>query len=423
MRVFKWTILAVVFALRMGAAREATDMGGFARVFWYERTEPFNPHYEKRFRVNAPEAMLHPQFGLRVEARENGMMLIRAEEDLRAITRAELYLELWGGHPGTENKRVTINGRHTYHLPRVGSEDKHCTYSYPLLPLAHTDLVNGYDALQFACDQGSTFWGHYIVDNAAVRLWLSNSHPAVLSHQPGSLEPQVELRFTRAETFALALLVLPEYAATLSAVDFQAFYSGYDENGDGQERDWHGFTKARQPAAWIGTATNTPFAVPWDVSMIPDQEDVQIRALLHFRDDDSLIYVTRPLLHVRTPKRSARVSLHRAEDLPRPFWSRAGQKKSCIIDIDVAPERIENAELHVVAWAGGSGTISNYFTLNGHPFPVAEGSAHDVQYSRLPLSPSFLKKGKNRIELLSDTEHHGIELFRPGPAIVVRERK
>jgi hypothetical protein len=35
----------------------------------------------------------------------------------------------------------------------------------------------------------------------------------------------------------------------------------------------------------------------------------------------------------------------------------------------------------------------------------------------------MLRKGPNRIELLSDTEPHGIEVLLPGPAIVVRSRK
>jgi hypothetical protein len=40
----------------------------------------------------------------------------------------------------------------------------------------------------------------------------------------------------------------------------------------------------------------------------------------------------------------------------------------------------------------------------------------------LPLEPGLLRQGSNRIELLSDTEHHGIEILPLGPAIVVRAR-
>lgn len=154
------------------------QQGVFWREHWYERgLTNANPAYERRFRINSPEASLHPSFGQRVEARENGLMLIRAEEDLFQITGAELYAELWGGHPGTANKRVTVNGRATYQLPRIGTEEGHCTYQYPVIPLARADLVNGHNAFQWALDQGTTFWGHALIDNACLRVALTNGHP------------------------------------------------------------------------------------------------------------------------------------------------------------------------------------------------------------------------------------------------------
>jgi hypothetical protein len=83
------------------AAEPARESGGavgkFWRLHWYERgIEHGNPTYDARFRVNSPEVVLHPEFGKRVEARENGMMLLQAEEDLSRLTKAELYLETWG---------------------------------------------------------------------------------------------------------------------------------------------------------------------------------------------------------------------------------------------------------------------------------------------------------------------------------------
>ena len=93
------------------------------------------------------------------------MLQIRMREDLRLLRGAELDLELWGGHPGTTNRRVTVNGRTTYPLPGVAG-DTQCTHMYPRLALKITDLVDGYNALQFACDQGTSFWGHFIVDEA-----------------------------------------------------------------------------------------------------------------------------------------------------------------------------------------------------------------------------------------------------------------
>src|SRR5262245_13220213 len=112
-------ILFAVLVLGISNANAQTA-GSFWREHWYQRgITNHNPAYTKQFRINSPEVILHPEFGKRKEARENGLMLIQTEEDLFQITAAELYLEMWGGHPGTANKRVTVNGRSTYMLPKV----------------------------------------------------------------------------------------------------------------------------------------------------------------------------------------------------------------------------------------------------------------------------------------------------------------
>ncbi len=114
------------------------------------------------------------------------------------------------------------------------------------------------------------------------------------------------------------------------------------------------------------------------------------------------------------------VALYASPDLPTSFWSRAGNLKSCSFTIEIDPARIERAELYVVTWTGGAGDVKEYFKLNGRHFPVAEGSNHVVQFSRVPVEPSVLRKGQNTTEVLSDTEHHGIEVLYPGPALMVR---
>ena len=66
--------------------------------------------------------------------------------------------------------------------------------------------------------------------------------------------------------------------------------------------------------------------------------------------------------------------------------------------------------------------MNDYFTVNGRPVPVAGAGNHDVLYSRRELDPRLLERGTNRIKLRSDTEHHGIEVLMPGPALMVRRR-
>jgi hypothetical protein len=93
-------------------------------------------------------------------------MTLRVDDDLRHVTRAWLCLELWGGHPGVANKRVTVNDRTTYTLPEVGAAGNNCTYSYPQIELKLDDLVPGDNVLQFACD------GTPLRRSATVRIGL-----------------------------------------------------------------------------------------------------------------------------------------------------------------------------------------------------------------------------------------------------------
>ena len=78
------------------APPEQQTEGGFWRWHWYQRgLTNANPGYDSRFRVNSPEVSLHPVFGRRTEARENGLMQIRGDEDLFQLTAAEFYAEVW----------------------------------------------------------------------------------------------------------------------------------------------------------------------------------------------------------------------------------------------------------------------------------------------------------------------------------------
>jgi hypothetical protein len=403
-------------------------------VHWYERgLTNGNPGYEKRLRVNPPEIVLHPVFGKRVEARENGLMLIQAEEDLFQISSAELYLELWGGHPGTANKRVTVNGRSTYYFPQVGTEDGHCTYSYPVVRLQRSDLVNGWNAFQLALDQGTAFWGHTLVDQACLRLALTNGHPDVVKLGLEQMEAKILVAALNREKASPSLtapgyrlqLGSPErFVAQIARVDFEGWYSGYDENRNLLETDWHGFSKDRQPVAHLGSVREAPFGIVWDTSMLPAQKNVAVRAVVHFKNARGLVYLT-PATGALTiaDHPGSVVALYSSPDLPADFWSRAGRFKGCSLVLDVESSRIERAELYVVTWTGGAGRVKEYFKLNGRHFPVAEGSGHVVQFNRLSVEPSLLRRGTNTIEVLSDTEHHGIEVFYPGPALMVRYKQ
>lgn len=398
--------------------------GQFWRTYWYQRGAEFaNPGFDTRFQVNSPETVLHPEFGQRIEARENGMMLIPINEDLRLINRTELYLEMWGGNPGTANKRLMINGRSTYPIQEVGTFNKNCTHQYPTLYVQPTDLVNGYNALQFACDRGQSLWGNFIVDNAALRIELRRNHPDLQKAGLMGFNALIKAEAVAGKAETIRLLMSSSDDNQIAAVDYQGFYYDYDENGDTATFGWHGMSKDKQPVAIIGTATQFPFAVTWDTSMLPEQQEMAVRATIHFKNKPELTYMTPVIggLGATKPK-NTRVTLYSSRDLPVPFLSRANLKKSCTIDLDIDPTRIEKAELNIVVRDGGAGSGKNYFTLNGQPLNVAGNSKQEVIFSKIPLDPKILKRGKNQLDVISETENHGLEILLPGPALMIRSK-
>ncbi|MFW6155377.1 MAG: hypothetical protein ACOC95_09185 [Planctomycetota bacterium] len=389
----------------------ATEAPRFVHTTWA-------PLEGNSFRVNSPDTATG-RFADRREAKAGGLLALDAPADLSGVRRAELYLELWGGHPGVANKRFSLNGRQEIHLPEVGAAEGHCTYSYPSVPLDLDALQGGPNALQFTCDKGSTFWGHYLLREAALRLNLEADHPRVADAALEGFAADVTAEPIDGDTIRLGLNVPDGWADRIARVDYHARYDGYDDNGNGRTDDWHGFTTDRLPQAIAATADAAPFEATWDLSMIPDQEAVQVRAVVHFADAEALTYETAPV-DVAPPRRAARVSLHGVTDMDTPFWSRADRPKTATIHLPADPATIERAQLHIIIWDGGDGGTTDPFTLNGHAIPIAGDGHHDVLYRVIDLDPEILRQGANDLRLLSATDHHGIEVVLPGPALAIR---
>lgn len=368
------------------------------------------------------------------------MMLIPMTKSLLEIEAARLYLELWGGHPHTTNRRVTINGRTTYPI-EVPSEDQ-CTHAYRDIPLKLTDLVQGPNAVQFAVDGDHTFWGHFIVEEAAIDVLLPQTTAEWHSESSEPMRaPRVSVDTSQPEAFLFSLDVDPKAMPKIARVHYFAHYDGFDENGDGVTRDWHGMTKQKEPMGHLGSADQAPFSIRWDTSMLQAQEGVRAQALIEFVGSPQLrsaeerlralghrywnaegsYYQTDPTreLTISHPD-GVYVDYVPCQNVSVPFWSRANRKRSCEFAVDQETSRIDRAQLSVAVWDGGAGEVEDYFTFNGHALRVAADGAHDVIYSTVSIDPEWILSGGNRIELLSDTEHHGIEVLYPGPMLTIR---
>ncbi len=417
-KVYLASFLCISFLFASGIVRAGT----FYREYW-ANWDPNINNCSGRLRVNDTELSLHEEFGRRSEARANGLALMKVEEDIFGLESAELYLEMWGGHPGTANKRFYLNGRQAYQVPETGTAAGNCTYGYPKIPLKVGHLVQGTNALQFVCDRGDSFWGHFILDNAAIRCFLKPNHPELIRSGMERFSAQVELADTSNslnDMVRVSLSYQDQFKDSIRSVDYFGRYFGFDDDGDGRDNGWHGYTQKRLPRNHIGTSSTAPFEVVWDTTMVPSQSGAMaIRAVVHLKN--GLKYVTDTLDGLSFDAGRDRVEMYKCSEMPAPFWSRASRVSKATINLPEDVGVIRRALLMVKIWDGGEGNVKEPFRINGIPYSITSGKAiHDVVFTIAGIDPSNLRGGDNEITLVSDTEHHGIEVLLPGPVLIVR---
>ncbi len=420
----KHNILIAVLMLCISPVANAENavQSGFYRDYWAQWDERIS-NCRGRLRVNDTELSLNENFGRRSEARANGLALIHIDEDLFALRSSELYLEIWGGHPHTADKRFYLNGKQRYDLPEVGTAAGNCTYDYPTIPVEVRHLVRGANALQFACDRGKSFWGHFILDNAALRCYLQPDHADLKAAGLDKFSAAVAVEgdpVAVGDTIRLSLSYPKNLEPHILSVDYFARYFGFDDNGDDRQNDWHGYTQNRLPRNHVGTASVAPYTVSWNAAMIPSQpQPMAVRAVVHLKS--GLKYATEPTAGLSFAEGRSRVRMYRCSDMPVPFWSRASRVKKATIELPADMSNISRARLMIKIWDGGEGSVDKPFRINGHAYDITSHKAiHDVVFTVADVDPQHLCSGANTLMLLSDTTHHGIEVLLPGPVLVIR---
>ena len=144
-----------------------------------------------------------------------------------------------------------------------------------------------------------------------------------------------------------------------------------------------------------------------------------VRAEIEFTN--GIIYRTPALDGLEFPHDRPTVRLYACNNVKPKFWSRANRLETATMLLPDDLSGVAQAELRTKVWDGGAGTIEHPFRMNEQPYKIATDTGpHRPIYRNLPVDLSHLKPGKNTFTLLSDTEHHGIEMILPGPCLVLR---
>lgn len=372
-------------------------------------------------------------------------------DDLEGAVRAEVLLDMWGGHDGTQQKRIRINENDWINIPtprfelpadnpstRANESDPNW-YLYQMNPIIDIPLsqlkqgINTIEGNAARCGNGTCIgWPQWGMNAVMVRVFYD---PAVKSGPAGAI------------TFPLPNATINEYQAIhvaaqsdvgIERIDVIGNYYGYDENGDGFYTDWHRgyFVSEKQSSdpslfdisGHVGTTTSNPGMVRWDTTWIPDQAEKAIQLIARVKDKNGYWTVTQPINGLTLYRTEPTVGFFPADagTIKTGFGVRNGQTKSSTVTLSdrATPDNIAQAIAHIRTWNGelhGGNDPHGTFVLNGTYTGIIGGNSHFYAYTMPEITDTtVLKPGQNTFSFSSITIHHHNEILWPGPGISVR---
>ncbi len=345
-------------------------------------------------------------------------------DDMDQAVRAEVLMDIWGGHPGTSGKKFRFNANDWMdipHVPTLESRPKCYMTEYNVildLPLEYlqegANTFDGTSGGQICNNFNWGQWGWYVM---MVRVYY---HPDK-AHTIGQIIQPASGDTIRDDS---DINVAPADSGSVSLIQILGHYYGYDENGDGIYKDWHRAYHGKDITGHIGTIEASPFQQRWNTRYVPDQEARAVSLMARIKDTSGIWFVSDIVdsISLQRPD-SLKVHMYTPVGVTQDFWVRAGNTKQCYIHIDTLDQGME-ARLYHRTWNAGDdeaagGSIDKPLLVNEHSYKCY-GNNHFFALSSVPLAFGDLKSGLNDIAYTSDTQHHGIEVLWPGPAIVIR---
>jgi hypothetical protein len=301
-------------------------------------------------------------------------------DDLEGAVRAEVLMDIWGGHAGTSGKKFRFNDHAWMDVPDVPTipqrPESYMTEYNVIMDLPLPYLKEGKNTFEGTSGGQITYnfnwgqWGWYVM---MVRIYYGPGKPHVvgqitwpLSGSSISENPEIVIR--------------PEDPENVDEIQVIGKYYGYDENGDGIYLDWHHAYHGTVIEDHIGSLTQSPYHLTWDTRFLPDQDPAGISLVARIKDSSG-------------------------------------------IDIKILKDAV-SCRLYHRTWNAGDdhaagGHIDKPLIINGHHFKCY-GKNHFFALSTVEIPVSNLFEGINEIAYTSDTEHHGIEILWPGPAFIIR---
>ena len=347
--------------------------------------------------------------------------------DLEDAERAEVALEFWGGHPGTSDQKLRVNGGEFIQIPQIEGTptDPRCYHRMlpgtVVVPIPLSSLKQGRNVFEFRAGPQichSIDWGIYKIYSFTVRVYYNNTKPhptgRIISPMPGSAIDDLPMVEATAEESPAAPDKTEFTPGPVRQVDFVALYEDFNWEGDGVFRRWHYQTDQGVLRHHLGTVTQKPYRVTWDNRWVPDQ-DQPVEIAARITNVHGVTYMT-PAAEVRLERRSRSVRMYKASEIPEAFGVRIGETKRCKVKIGDDPRQASQARLAISTWAGNHGDALGF---NGSKIADRVGKDDYYGYDLIEFDPRVLHSGDNDFFIFSNTVEHAAEVNWPGPAVLL----
>lgn len=417
------SIVAVMLLLSTDGELKGADSPEFLKPGSIYRTYSTHLRSKNDWRVTDPK--VRNEGGL--EFLPNPKLSLNGVE-LEDVTHADLLIAHWLGHSGSLGQVFTFNDSPEMNIPLNPNlpspkREKYLNMDNPVFPLdpKYIKRDNIFSGSFEAAFQGKRSWGQWGWYHLYLHTYLAPSHPhpsvRIVNLKPGdsfSDHPAIQIE--------------AQSPAGIKRVEVFAKYTGYDENGNNQFNDWHGYFYNEEPQEHVGSIAGDAkkdglYEIRWDTAWVPDQRAGEVSLIARALDNKGIWSVSEAVADL-TLKRSAYSIKMYTVDPDQIPTSLVRDGRSATMEITI-PDDLTNASDARIAmrtWNGFNNEQKHTpLSLNGgEPLKVIDGADHDYAFELEPLPHGSLRKGINTLELSSTTIHHGCEVLIPGPAILVR---
>jgi hypothetical protein len=347
---------------------------------------------------------------------------------------AVINVNLWRNR-SSKSARFTINDGPQYR-PAIGTNFSRTPFT-ATVPL--TELTQGINSLKF---QEAT--GPYHIHDVMIRVYYDDQNPIIpgpnsdVSPPSGSLTsvtavggPTIDPTVGGTLQVDGNQVVLTADATGAAYVEFHAYYDGFDEDNDGETKDWHNFlrnnfgpggTEEKASGATIGhigTDSTAPYEVTWNLPTVVNQSGVKfkIRAV-----DASGNAVEAPggVSADFTLDRTYEVEAYTIPNFPDQalyFDGEFPQLAELEIDLPSDLGDMDRAILLGNYWNNPDLSIND-----NPPFSVFDGPEDTWDTSKRELDITQLRPGTNTLQWNYRPPGFGAMIEGPGPMIVIHRQ-